>query len=64
MLKTITRLFRTTKRKTNVNFFDLSPREKKKMIERATDKANKDQKALVEEYERKFDDVKAFSCKP
>jgi len=64
MLKKITRFFRITKKKTDTSFFDLSEREKKKMIEKATDQANKDQKALVEEYERKFDSVKAFSCKP
>ena len=43
---------------------DIVDVEKKKIIEKATEKANKDQRALVEEYNRKFDSVKAFSCKP
>ncbi len=64
MLKTITHFFRATKKKPDISFFDLSDVEKKKIIEKATEQANKDQKALVEEYKRKFDSLKAFGCKP
>ena len=64
MLKTITRFLGIASEKPDINFFDLSTVEKKQMMEKATEKANKDQKALMAEYDKKFDRAKICNCKP
>jgi hypothetical protein len=56
-IKTIMTLNRN--KKESVSFFDLSSKEKAKIIRTATRKANEDQKRLVEEFDRKYCHTKA-----
>ncbi len=43
-----------TKKKSNVNFFELPSKEKKKLIKNAVKGSNKLQEDLVKEYNKKF----------
>lgn len=43
-----------TKKKANINFFELSSKDKKKLIKKAVKGSNEMQEKLVKEYDRKF----------
>lgn len=55
MLKKITQLFKSRKKKSDTNFFELPSRKQKKLILKAVRDANKEQKALVDKYNKKYD---------
>ncbi|EKE20716.1 MAG: hypothetical protein ACD_7C00502G0006 [uncultured bacterium] len=64
MLKKITS--DTLKKKTvkkDLNFFDLSSSEKRKIVEKAARLSAQDQQKLLKEYDRKFGELQTNTCK-
>ncbi|EKE22071.1 MAG: hypothetical protein ACD_7C00063G0007 [uncultured bacterium] len=64
MLKKITS--NTSKKKTvkkDLNFFDLSSSEKRRIVEKAARLSAQDQQKLLKEYERKFGALQTNTCK-
>jgi hypothetical protein len=61
--KVISHIAKNESKQSEVNFFDLSSREKEKIIKKAAELSAQDQKNLLKEYERKFGDIRTDSCK-
>ena len=60
--KIISKISNRKGKKAEVNFFDLSSREKKAIIEKAAKLSAQDQKNLLREYDRKYGELQT-SCK-
>lgn len=62
MIKKIFKLVKSRKTPENKSLFELPAVEQKKILKKAVSEANREQRDLVERYDKKFGELREGSC--